>query len=185
MSSSLVETQIEGPQRENAASKMERLSLPFPARLPVAIFAALVAGGALGLSQGGKMAGMRFRAEHAHVFPTTTTGWYFYHKTKNYHIMLGGLKEGLKMGARVSFWAGSLLVVEEALDRSRRSKSFLSTTIAGLSVAGAFSAWSICNLIHVFTQGLPKQIDSLWLLLPVHARQDFIAGWPTDCYRMR
>lgn len=88
------------------------------------------------------MAGMRFRAEHAHIFPTTTTGWYLYHKSKNYHVMLGGLKEGFKMGSKVSFWAGSFMWIEEAVDRIRGSKDFVSSVVAGLSTAGAFSAWS-------------------------------------------
>ena len=93
------------------------------------------------------MAGMRFRAEHSHVFPTTRTGWYLYHKSKNYHVMLGGIKEGLKMGTKVGFWAGGFFLVEEAVDRKRRTKDFLSTVVAGLTTAGAFSAWSMstCN----------------------------------------
>ena len=91
------------------------------------------------------MAGMRFRAEHCHNFPTTPAGWYLYHKSKNYHVMLGGIREGVKMGAKIGFWAGAFFVVEEAVDRRRRTKDFLSTVVAGLAIAGGFSAWSMSN----------------------------------------
>ena len=58
-------------------------------------------------------------------------------------MMLGGVKEGLKLGSKVAFWAGGFFVVEEAIDRVRGGKrDFVSTVVAGLSVAGGFSAWS-------------------------------------------
>jgi len=56
--------------------------------------------------------------------------------------MLGAIKEGFKMGSKIAFWAGSFFLIEEAVDRVRGSKDFLSTVVAGLSTAGAFSAWS-------------------------------------------
>ena len=119
-----------------------RLSIPFFIRLPTATAGAFITGMALGLSYGSKTAGLRFRAENSHRFPTTSAGWYLYHKSKNYHAMLGGIKEGMKMGFQVSFWAGSFFLVEEAVDRLRGTKDFLSTVVAGLSISGGFSAWS-------------------------------------------
>ena len=89
------------------------------------------------------MAGMRFRAENSHRFPKSATGWYLYHKTKNYKIAFNSVKEGVKMGAKVSLWATSFLAVEEIVDLERGSKDFVSTAVAGLSVAGLFSAWSM------------------------------------------
>ena len=101
-----------------------RLSTPFSIRFPAATAAAFLTGAALGLSHGGKTAGMRFRAENSHRFPTTSTGWYLYHKSKNYHVMLGGIKEGLNMGSKIGFWAGSFFLVEEAVDQWRGRKIF-------------------------------------------------------------
>lgn len=51
------------------------------------------------------------------------------------------------MGARVSFWVGGLFTVEEMVDQwignwYPGQRTALSTTVAGLSVAGVFSAWS-------------------------------------------
>lgn len=50
----------------------------------------------LGFYRGGRMASLRFLAENAHRAPKTVKGWYFYNKTKNYRMMYGGLREGVK-----------------------------------------------------------------------------------------
>ena len=113
----------------------------------------------LGLSHGSKLAGMRFRAENAHRFPTTQKGWYLYHKSKNYHAMLGGLKDGGKMAVKLSFWAGSFFCAEIAVDNARGGvKDFASTTIAGLGIAGLFSAWSTAFAFIAIVLG------NLWLI---------------------
>lgn len=119
-----------------------RLSIPFSVRFPAATAVAFFTGLSLGLSHGSKTAGLRFRAENSHRFPTTQTGWYLYHKSKNYHIMLGGIKEWLKMGATIAFWGGGFFLIEEAVDYTRKRKDFLSTVVAGLAISGGFSAWS-------------------------------------------
>lgn len=126
-----------------------RLSIPFFVRFSAATAGAVLTGAALGVSHGGKLAGMRFRAENSHRFPATSTGWYLYHKSKNYHIMLGGIKEGLKMGSKIGFWTGSFFLVEEAVDEWRGTKDFLSTVVAGMTIAAGFSGqpWSVCFYI--------------------------------------
>lgn len=54
-----------------ASRHAARLSMPFPIRLPLASTLAFVAGAGLGLSHGATEAGLRFRAENAHRFPTS------------------------------------------------------------------------------------------------------------------
>jgi hypothetical protein len=119
-----------------------RFSLPFGMRLPLATSLSFVAGMTLGLSHGSQTAGLRFRAENAHRLPTNPTGWYLYHKSKNYQMAWGGIKEGFKMGAKVSFWTAGFFGIEEMFDRYRGTKDFINTVIASLSVAGGFSLWS-------------------------------------------
>lgn len=122
-----------------------RLSTSPLIRIPAVTLLAGVVGAALGVSHGSTMAGLRFRAENTHRLPDSQVGWYLYHKSKNYHMMLGGIKEGLKMSAKVGFWAGSFFLVEEAVDQARGEggkKDFLSSTVAGMGVAGGFSLWS-------------------------------------------
>ncbi|KAK0115508.1 hypothetical protein ONS95_000214 [Cadophora gregata] len=119
-----------------------RFSFPFGMRLPIATSISFVSGLVLGMSHGSQMAGFRFRAENAHRLPTTPTGWYLYHKSKNYNMALGGVKEGLKMGAKVSFWTAGFFSIEEMFDRYRGTKDFINTVIASLSIAGGFSLWN-------------------------------------------
>ena len=119
-----------------------RLSIPFQFRIPITTFGGSVGGFLLGISHGSQSTGLRFRAENAHRLPSSPTGWYLYHKSKNYHMALGGVKEGLKMGAKVGFWVGTFFTIEEAVDGFTGKRDFRSTTAAGLTVAGCFSAWS-------------------------------------------
>lgn len=51
------------------------------------------------------------------------------------------------MGFKVSFWTAAFFGIEEMFDRYRGTKDFLNTTVASLSVAGAFSLWSIYPLL--------------------------------------
>jgi hypothetical protein len=138
-----------------------RLSIPFILRLPILVAVGGTAGGLLGLVHGANETGLRFRAENAHRLPTTQTGWYLYHKSKNYVAMLGGIKEGVRMAGRQAFWVGVFVGSEEGVDRARgavsriwsgmrendhgevegASKDFVSTVFAGLGTAGLFSAW--------------------------------------------
>ncbi|KAA6415706.1 MAG: hypothetical protein FRX48_00424 [Lasallia pustulata] len=138
----------DAPPPVSAPTTAPRLSIPFGIRLPAAITTSCVIGGYLGLTHGSQMAGFRFRAENSHRLPTTSTGWYLYHKSKNYHMAFGGIKEAFKMGGKLGFWAAGFFVVEEAVDEVRGGRrDFLSTVVAGLGVTGGFSAWNRFPLI--------------------------------------
>ncbi|KAK1569785.1 uncharacterized protein LY79DRAFT_674444 [Colletotrichum navitas] len=123
-----------------------RLSIPTAARIPLAGVVGFGIGATLGLAHGGRTAQLRFRAEHAHKMPTTTTGWYLYHKSKNYHAMRGGIREGLRMGSRLSFWTLMAFGLESTVDRYRGKSDLLSTVLASLTVAGSFSLWNRFSL---------------------------------------
>lgn len=122
--------------------KNSRLSLPSFLRIPIAALAGFSIGMSLGLSYGSKMAGLRFRAEHAHKLPNTTAGWYMYHKSKNYHLAFGGIKEGLKTGMRMSVLTAAMFCAENLFDVYRGSKDLFNTVGASLAVAGGFSLLS-------------------------------------------
>lgn len=120
-----------------------RLSMPFRERLILSECGAAIGGFALGATQGGLVAGLRFRAENAHRLPETTTGWYFYHRSKNYNAMFGGIKEGLRLGGRTCVWVSAYVLAEEAVDQLRGgSRDFVSSVVASLALAGFVSAWS-------------------------------------------
>ena len=128
----------------------QRLSM-FPSqRILAATTIGFTAGGLSGLFQGSNMAGLRFRAENAHRLPSTATGWYLYHKSKNYHIMLGGIKKGFKEGMRIGSMVGFFILSEDAVDRLRawyargemKRKDVGSTVVAALGTSAVFSLWS-------------------------------------------
>jgi hypothetical protein len=101
-----------------------------------------VVGGGMGSILGGRRAALIFTAENAHRTPKSQKGWYFYHKTKNYRIMYGGLVEGVRYGARMAGWVAMFCVFEDAVDRLRGRVDAGATVCAGLGTAGAFSLWS-------------------------------------------
>jgi len=134
--------------------KESRLGIPFGVRMPLATTASFMAGMALGLTHGSQVTGLRFRAENAHRLPTTPTGWYLYHKSKNYQMAFGGVKEGIKLGSKLSILVAGLLSLENMLDTHRGTKDLFNTVIASLSIAGGFSLWSMyilyLPLIHPY-----------------------------------
>jgi hypothetical protein len=116
-----------------------RLGIEMDYRLAMASGSAFLAGMALGASHGTTKTAFQFRAENAHRFPTSSTGWYQYHKSKNYKAVLGGLKDGMKMGAKLGAGSLAFCLFEETVDHARDRRDFLSTVTAGLSFSGIYS----------------------------------------------
>lgn len=94
------------------------IHLNIPQRMMVLPTCAFIVGAALGITRGGRNAGLRFLAENAHNPPTTVQGWYFYNKTKNYKVILGGLKAGGAMGCLLGGLGLVYTGVEEGLGRA-------------------------------------------------------------------
>lgn len=130
----------------------ERLSIPFILRAPLLLTSSFILGFSLGAAHGGPIAAYRYRAENAHRLPTTHTGWYLYHKSKNYHSIIGGVKEGVKLGGVLCGWATIFMCCEELVDRSRGrlfakdddevatgQRDAASTVVAAMSTAGIYS----------------------------------------------
>ncbi|KAK4041855.1 hypothetical protein C8A01DRAFT_34106 [Parachaetomium inaequale] len=134
------------PAEIDALYRNARLSLPAPLRLPMASSLSFFAGFTLGTAYGGKTAGLQFRAEHAHKLPTSSTGWYLYHKSKNYHMAYGGIREGFRMGFKVSFWTTAMFAVEQMFDSYRGTADIFNTVTSCVSVAGGFSLWNRFSL---------------------------------------
>jgi len=103
-------------------------------RLPAAM---MIAGGTLGMFRGGRRESWRFLAEHAHQAPTTVQGWYFYQKTKNYRVLMGGLRgagaDALRLGLTGLWWVG----MEEAM--RRMGLDDVREIGAGVGTAGVFA----------------------------------------------
>ncbi|KAL8680310.1 MAG: hypothetical protein Q9186_003492 [Xanthomendoza sp. 1 TL-2023] len=123
-----------------------RLSTSFRSRCTVGSGAAFLGGLGLGVIHGSKTAALRFRAENSHRFPTTSTGWYLYHKSKNYNCMFSGINEGFKLGLRIPVWTALFFYIEEAIDDFRDTRDFASTVAASLTVSGVFSIKNQFNM---------------------------------------
>lgn len=113
--------------------------IPFALRSQALLATSFASGLILGMAHTSRMAALRFRAENSHRFPTTTRGWYFYHKSKHYYVMYTGITQGVKMGFRFPPIIMSILFFENAVDKLRGRQDFLSTVIGSLSTAGLFS----------------------------------------------
>ncbi len=122
---------------DHESSKPTPIHLTIPERYYLLPGAALIAGTTIGLLRGSRQASLRFLAENVHRPPTTVQGWYFYNKTKNYRVLLGGLKgagaDALKIGTTATGW----VVIEEGC--KRLGVDDVSEVAAGLGTAGLFS----------------------------------------------
>lgn len=123
----------------------QRLSLHPIIRIPMITTLATLAGFGLGFSHGGPLATYQYRAENAHRFPTTSAGWYLYHRTKGYHAVVGGMKHGAKMAGVLGGSVGLFLFTEYAVDRARGEwgrggQDVGSTVVAGATIGGAWAA---------------------------------------------
>lgn len=130
--------------QDDPPSRAIRLTIP-PRwyQLPLA---GLCVGGLIGFVRGSRGASLRFLAENAHRAPRTVQGWYFYNKTKNYRVVLGGLKRGGKDAAALALTAAGWVGIEEGMRRwvgdegGGQPYGALTEVAAGLGTAGVFCA---------------------------------------------
>ncbi|CAG8623632.1 7458_t:CDS:1 [Ambispora leptoticha] len=136
------------PPKINVADKsndpLARISMSTSQRIALATASGAFWGFIFGGYEGSKRSGLQYRAENAHKLPTTKGGWYFYHKRKNYKMLLGGFKRGV----RYAFFTGSLCFsfvgLEAVLDRLSGETNVLNTVAAGVGTALWFS--TLCKL---------------------------------------
>jgi hypothetical protein len=122
---------IENPSRNS-------IHLTIPPRFYLVPGAAVIVGSAIGLMRGSQAASLRFLAENVHRPPTTVQGWYFYNKTKNYKVLLGGLKGAGAEASRLAIVALGWVSIEEGLERFGWGQA--KEVGAAVGTAGMFSA---------------------------------------------
>ncbi|KAF5321833.1 hypothetical protein D9619_000973 [Psilocybe cf. subviscida] len=126
-------------QEQQEQRLKDAIHLNIPQRMMVLPTCAFIVGAALGITRGGRNAGLRFLAENAHNPPTTVQGWYFYNKTKNYKVILGGLKAGGAMGGLLGGLGLVYTGLEEGLGRAGSWWAEGKHMGAGVGTALAFS----------------------------------------------
>lgn len=124
-----------------------RLGIEVEKRIPYAATSGFATGLGLGYLHGSKRAGLVFRAENAHRFPTSSRGWFQYHRSKNHVAFVGGVKDGMKMGFKLGMGALAFSLFEETVDYARDDeRDFLSTVTAGLSFSGIYSLLGMARI---------------------------------------
>ena len=139
----LVYMQDQGPENRlpRRDRTQDRLHAPLSARLWANTFLGSACGGVLGFVRGARQARLQFRAENAHRMPTTTAGWYLYHKSKNNFTALLGMKQGFRIGFRIVRWSCLVTAIEDVLD-GQRGIDMANTVMACVTAGGCFSLWS-------------------------------------------
>lgn len=122
-----------------------------------------------------KRAGLVFMAENAHRRPDTVQGWYFYNKTKNYKVLLGGARGGIRTALRVGLWTSAYVGLESGVryvrEEATRDHRALSTTSSrshqawnGRWIDGAVAGSSIATGA-AFLNRLPSPVTKRVALL--------------------
>jgi hypothetical protein len=144
---------------DGATDELEPIRLYIPRDVYLVPLTTTCTGLALGFLRGSRQASLRFLVEHAHRPPTTVEEWYFYHKAKNYHVLLSGFKqsarEGLRLGSAGLVWVGFEQGASRVGLRDYRE------ICAGLGLAGTVAA--ICQYDFSFFVALsshPEKVTS-------------------------
>ena len=132
-------TRISTPtDQDDMANTKNSIHLAIPPRFYLVPGAAVVAGTVIGLMRGSQTASLQFLAENVHRPPTTVQGWYFYNKTKNYKVLLGGLKGAGVEASKLVVVALGWVSIEEGLERVGLGQA--KDVGAAVGTAGMFSA---------------------------------------------
>ncbi|ORX85370.1 hypothetical protein K493DRAFT_360421 [Basidiobolus meristosporus CBS 931.73] len=108
-------------------------------RLPIVIGVGLFWGFFAGAYLGGRQSSLQYLAENAHKMPKDMNSWYFYHKTKNYKVMLAGIQKGLSYSWRTAAMCGAFTGIEALLDQQRGRRDIINPTVAGITTGSIFS----------------------------------------------
>ncbi|KAJ2475565.1 hypothetical protein EV174_005228 [Coemansia sp. RSA 2320] len=127
----------ESPARQ--APRLQRARLEPIDRLAVMAVVGGMAGAVCGGVLGGRQAGRAYLASRAHRLPTTVAGWFFYHKWKNYRVVLGAMRGAAVYAARLGACALAFAAIEAAADRAAGEAQAASSALAGLATATGVS----------------------------------------------
>lgn len=124
---------------DDSSPKPNQIRINIPQRFYLLPGTAVILGTTIGLFRGSRRASLRFLAENVHRPPTTVQGWYFYQKTKNYRVILGGLKEAGADALRLGTSAAAWVCFEEGATRLGEDVANFKEIIAGLGTSVVFS----------------------------------------------
>lgn len=96
-----------------------------------------------GFYSGVKSSSLRYLTENGHRLPRTVGGWYFYHKKKNYVMIVNGLKEGVKLGLKYSIAITGFFGLEWIIDTyiRRGTIDLFNTAAAAMTTSAAYAIY--------------------------------------------
>ena len=125
--------------------ELPAIHIDIPRRYYLLPGAAVLTGITIGLFRGSRASSLRFLAENAHRAPKTVRGWYLYNKSKNYRVLLGGLKGAGADATKLGLTAAGWVAVEEGC--TRLGLDDVREVAAGLGTGVLFGAVCEC-LVH-------------------------------------
>ncbi|KAI3404842.2 hypothetical protein KGF56_002359 [Candida oxycetoniae] len=127
--------------------KNERFHLFPKDRIEALTSTGALVGVMIGFYEGVKKSAARYLVENAHRLPTTKGGWYFYHKRKNYEMIVGGMSSGIKTGVTFGGFLAALSLLEYSLDFARGQIDFINTTVSCFIGTGLYTRYKQLNII--------------------------------------
>ncbi|MCP8718560.1 MAG: hypothetical protein M5F18_04595 [Asgard group archaeon] len=138
-----------------------------------------------GFYDGVRTSSLRYLTENAHRLPKTVGGWYFYHKKKNYIMVVSGVKQALKTGFKFGGAVGGFFGMEYLFDSVRGNTiDFMNTTAAALITSTVYARFN--QLSYIQTRKMIVKCSALGLFLGlaqdylIHARKGRV--WYFDKY---
>lgn len=135
----------EGPDE----NRNERFHLTPKDRILALVTTSALIGGMAGFYDGVKSSSLRYLTENAHRLPRTVGGWYFYHKKKNYIMVVSGVKRAVKTGFKFGGAVGGFFGLEYFFDTVRGNTiDFLNTTAASVITSAVYSKYNQLSYIQ-------------------------------------
>ncbi|RCK62629.1 hypothetical protein Cantr_09066 [Candida viswanathii] len=167
------------------ANRNERFHLAPKERLLALVSTSALVGGLAGFYDGVRASSLRYLTENAHRLPKTVGGWYFYHKKKNYVMVVSGVKQAVRTGFKYGGAVGGFFGLEYLLDTARGNTiDFLNTTTAAFITATVYATYN--QLSYIQTRKMIFKGTTLGLILGlaqdylIHAREGRV--WYFDKY---
>lgn len=128
----------------------ERFHLFPKQRLEAVAIAGGIIGGLSGFYDGITISSLRYLTENGHRLPRTVGGWYFYHKKKNYVMIVDGFKQGFKQGGKLSLAVTGFFGLEAFFDRYIRKDTIdmFNTTAAAMITCGVYGVYNRLSRIQ-------------------------------------
>lgn len=131
--------------------KNERFHLFPRERLEAFAYTAGIVGAFSGFYEGVKTSSLRYLTENGHRLPKTVGGWYFYHKKKNYVMIINGTKLAVKQGLKYSVTVGGYFGLEYLIDEYVRQGTidFFNTTAATIIYSGLYGFYNDLSRVQI------------------------------------